>query len=142
MLLSMDPDLTYPVASPVMTYTRFFWECFHELGIFGLFFFVTVIVLVAGLFILLFKQRPLSEYFIYLAATLYPFLLGFLGGAFILYQLIYDWGTRGIADPARMSGPSLIVNDLSQLLVRLICGSLLTCIFFPLGLVLLIRRPK
>jgi hypothetical protein len=100
------------------------------------------IILTIWLFLLFFRTYPLSVYIAYTAATLYPLLLGILGSVVVLNHFARDLGDNGVADP-NFSRPLLIATDIARFIYCLGCGSLLTCIFFPLAiLTLLIRRPK
>jgi len=111
------------------------------MGIFSPIFVLVASILTVWLCILFFRTRQLSDYFAYLAATLYPLLLGISGAALSAVHVLHELGNNGIASPTQH--PYLLAFALGQFLLRLITGSLLTCLFFPLGiLVLLIRRPK
>ena len=115
-------------------------DMLNQMGNFSPILALVAAVLSVWLCILFFRTRPLSDYFAYIAATLYPILLGVAGSALSAVHVFYELGENGMANPGH---PDLLAHAISQLLLRLITGSLLTCIFFPLGiLVLLIRRPK
>ena len=122
---------------PGMTLT----STFYQLGIFTPLFLLISILLVIWLWILIFRIRPLSDYFAYIAATLYPFLLGIFGSIWSAIHYFHELGNNGGFGPV---SPGLVLaRDIGEMSVRLLGGSFLTCLFFPLGiLVLLIRRPK
>jgi len=118
-------------------------QIMYQMGIFCPLFLLVSIILIIWLGILFFRTRPLSDYCAYIAATLYPLLLGFMGASWSLIHFFYDLGNHGISDPAPVSQGLALARDAEEIVLRLCSGSLLTCIFFPLGiLLLLIRRPK
>jgi hypothetical protein len=112
-------------------------QLFYQLGICGPLFVLMTIILMIWLSILFFRARPQSDYFAFIAATLYPLLLGLAGSSMGLREFLHVLGSSGIA------GPSAIWDFVEEALAPLSYGSLLTCLFFPLSVVvLLIRRPK
>jgi len=108
-----------------------------QLGNIGFIYVLMLIILIVWFFLLLLRVRPLSEHIAYLAATVYPFFLGIFGStSYALYRLL-TLGNSGLANPSSLASEYTIMSRL------LFYGSLLTCLFFPLGiLVLLIRKPK
>jgi len=112
-------------------------EFLYPLGMFGPILLLVTVILVAWLLMLFVRTRTLSEYIAYIAATLYPLLLGFLGSVLGLIRAIYYLGDNGI------DSDQVFMLHMSDAIFRMAGASLLTCIFFPLGiLALLIRRPK
>jgi len=117
-------------------------DALYPLGIFAPILFLLAIALTVWLIILFVRIRPLSEHIAYIAATLYPFLLGILGGTLGVVHWVKILGNQGIADPG-YSYPALLAQTIGEILLRVIGGTALTCLFFPLGiLALLIRKPK
>jgi hypothetical protein len=115
------------------------WQVFYQLGFFGPIFLLIASILVVWLWILIFRTRPLSDYLAFIAATLYPSFLAFFGGSLSAVHLFRALGDNGIANPE----PALIAGYIGEMLLTLIYGTALTCIFLPLGIVvLLVRRPK
>lgn len=114
-------------------------QLFFALEYFGPLFVLVAIALLIWLCVLLFRARPQSDYLAFIAAALYPLLLGILGGSWNLRRLIHDLGDNGNA----MTEIQDRVRDAVQMGSDLYCGSLLTCLFFPIGVgLLLFRRPK
>jgi hypothetical protein len=116
------------------------FQLLGQMGIFSVFFILIALLLTAWLTLLFLRVRPLGEHLAYIAATLYPFVLGFLGASLSAVHVMYELGNNGIANP--VLSPALLAGAIGELLLRLIFGSALTCLFLPLGvLALLIRLP-
>jgi len=131
----METPASVPPAQPVLTIQ----QITHPLGIFGAIFALVTVILLTWLLVLLFRSRPLSDYLAYIAATLYPFLLGILSGV-----LSYNHWSKAIGDNGiGLADPNLLTACVIEISLRLLCGILLTCLFFPCAiLVLLVRKPK
>jgi hypothetical protein len=116
------------------------FQLLGQMGIFSVFFILVAIILAASLVVLFRRVRPLGEHLAYVAATFFPFVLGFLGGSLSLTHFfrVFASGSVGPGPPGEM-----MARCLGEMFLRLECGSALTCIFLPLGiLALLVRRPK
>jgi hypothetical protein len=114
-------------------------DIFLQLGIVGPVFVLLAIALFVWLIILFGRQRPLCEYVAYIVAALYPFFIGVLGASLSAAHLIDMLGNKGISDLEA----SILAHYLNELLLRLIVGSAMTCVYLPFGiLALVIRCPK
>jgi hypothetical protein len=109
-------------------------------GIFGPIFLVIATTLVIWLGILFFRARPLLDYYVFIAASFYPLLLGISGGSLAIIQFYHDLPERGNV-PAGV--PVNLATDLGHFFLRSICAGSLTCFFLPLGiLALMLRKQK
>jgi hypothetical protein len=110
-------------------------------GLFSTIYVLLAFSLTAWFVVLILRVCSLSNHCAYIGATLIPLLFGFMGalsGALHLTTLV---GVYGIAQG--IDTDVAVTFRIREILIWLYCGSLLTCIFFPLGIMaLLIRRPK
>ena len=113
-------------------------DTYLHMGIIGPVSVLVAAVLLAWLIFLFWRERPLAEHFAYIAATLYPFLLGILGAILGVAYLMDVLGRNGISNPA----PYVYANYLDQIVLRLIVGTGMTCIYLPLGILALILRVR
>ena len=113
-------------------------DIYLHLGIVAPVFVLVAVVLLGWLIRLFRRERSLAEHFAYIAATLYPFLLGILGAILGVAYLMDVLGRNGISNPA----PYVYAYYLDQILLRLIVGTGMTCVYFPLGILALLLRVR
>ena len=111
------------------------------LGLFGYLYVLIGLTLLIWFGILIFRSQSLSNHCAYIASTLFPLVLGIAGAATGTRHLFTLIGLQGI--PPGIDSDVVVESALYEILFQLYCGSILTCLFFPLGiLALLIRKPK
>jgi hypothetical protein len=119
----------------VQQYVPTLMDQFRRLGICGPIYLLIAIILLVWISILLFRAFSGLNYVAYLAATLFPLVLGITLslGSFIHYFMVLSSGGFGPGNPNEILGETLL---------PLAFGSLLTSLFFPLGLLAFLLRKR
>jgi hypothetical protein len=94
------------------------------------------VVLGVWLLGLLIRPRSLASHIVFLAASLFPALLGIISGCLAAIHFMLVSGNGG-GGPSR---PAILAADIGEMILYLLYGSLLTCVFLISVLSLLIFR--
>jgi hypothetical protein len=96
--------------------------------------------LMSWLLRLVLHPRPFAEHVAFVAATVYPMLLGLLEAGLEAYRYLVIIGTEGAGGPGTI--PSSLEACWTGGILALVTGTGITCLYFPLGVLAIILHQR
>jgi hypothetical protein len=119
-------------------------QYFFQLDGFGPLFLIVGIFLASWLIYLVVRPRSSTIYYISLVASCYPFLIGIVGASWggVRYFAGMSWEESHRHDPDRQMAMQDVIGGIRQILLCLLLGAAMTCLFLLLNVFVMQFRKR